>query len=212
MSQAMFQVPTEDFNVGPFAAGERTVNPHDVARLNADGNLIPQSRTFELVRVPLSVDILHERPWLLDSEISTIDGDLAGLSSIFMKPVIPLDLKEGTKSKKKLFKLSQMRHVLNKKLTTDGTLEAISSMTVHTHFLNVFRVGPPTIEIKTVSVPYTLRKSKAQRRCFGFVPMGKSQRFHATEQTLALIPNNPLKSRSPNVPSLLARVRIPLAM
>ena len=104
----MFQVPTENFDVRPFAAGERTINPHNVACLNADGYFISQSWTFELVRVPLSVHILHKWPWLLDSEIGTINGDFASLSLILTKPVLPLDLKKGRKSKKKLFKLSQV--------------------------------------------------------------------------------------------------------
>jgi hypothetical protein len=138
----MFQVQTEDVNVRPFAAGVQTINPHNVAHLNADGNFISQSWTLELVGVPLSVNILFKRPWLLDSEIGTINSDLAGVSSILMKPVLPLDLNEVRKRKKEVLtiKPSQMHHVLtvNKKLPRYGTLVAISSITVHTHFLNVF--------------------------------------------------------------------------
>jgi hypothetical protein len=38
----MLQVPTKYFEVGPFAALERTVDPNDVTRLNADGNFITE--------------------------------------------------------------------------------------------------------------------------------------------------------------------------
>jgi hypothetical protein len=98
----MLQVPTKDFEGGPFAALERTVDPNDVTRLNTDGNFITETWALELVRVPLFVDFLDERPGFLALTVGAINSDLTGLSSILTGPVLPYNLKDNGKSQKKL--------------------------------------------------------------------------------------------------------------
>jgi hypothetical protein len=81
----MFQVPSEDFHVGQFAAGKRTVNPHNVAWFECRyGNLIA-----------LSVGTFFTNGHgLLDSEIGTIDGDLLQVVflDLYEASVLPLDI------------------------------------------------------------------------------------------------------------------------
>jgi hypothetical protein len=103
----MFQAPMEDFDLRPFATGELIVDPHNVIHLNADGNLMSQAWTCELVRVPLLADICHKQSWPLNLEIGTIDANFAACSSILTEHVLPFDLKESSrKSMRQLFKPS----------------------------------------------------------------------------------------------------------
>ena len=81
---------TEDFDVWPTATGIRTIDPNDLPSLNADCDLISDTGAMELVRIPLGVEWMD----LSNSKVSSIDSDLASLSSITVESVLPANLWE----------------------------------------------------------------------------------------------------------------------
>jgi len=84
----MEKTVTEDLHIRPSTTGIRSIDPDNVASLNAKGNFIAHTGTFELVRVPL----FRPRKELLDAEVSSIDRELAKLSLVTTKAVLPSNL------------------------------------------------------------------------------------------------------------------------
>jgi hypothetical protein len=79
---------SEDFDVRPTTSRIWPIDPNNISTLNADSNLIPQTRLIEFVRVPFGA----ERVLLLNTEVGPIDSDLAGLATIIPEAVHPSDL------------------------------------------------------------------------------------------------------------------------
>jgi len=63
-------------------------NPHDFACLNTNTNLASQGWSIEFVRKPTGV----KRRWLANSEISSIESDLAGAANVTLESVVEVDL------------------------------------------------------------------------------------------------------------------------
>ena len=78
---------SKDPHVGPPTTRIGTVDPNDMASLNAHSDFISNAGAFVLVRPPFLVDRLPIRP-----KVRTINCGLALLASITAKAIGPFDL------------------------------------------------------------------------------------------------------------------------
>jgi len=87
-SQCFIQTISADGKIGPVSWSTGTIDPDNPTSLNADANLMPETRMLELLGVPLAA----ERSWLIDLEISSINSNQAKGSNVVLVAVFPLDL------------------------------------------------------------------------------------------------------------------------
>jgi len=195
------ELSRKDLDVRPPTTRERTIDPNNLASLDADSNLASCARSFVLVTAPL----LAERMGLVDSEVGSINSDQAGLAAIVGKSVLPSHPAEqqqkGVRQHQlKLHKEKQTRDAAdNATRTTIGERPETATSIFRTHFRHVLRVVP-TLELDTHSLPQTLRKWRAHSRCFGFpllgrVPLRSSFR-HRSTQVLGATPKSERKACS----------------
>jgi len=85
--QLLLQSISKDVDVRPGATRKGSVDPNDVASYDAHRHLVPVTRAFELVGIPVP-------PWMLlwQAKISSINRYLASLAGIADVPVGPEDL------------------------------------------------------------------------------------------------------------------------
>lgn len=88
-AKRFFKNVRKDCEIWPLATSERSLDPHDIARLDANGNLIAQTRSLELMRKPL----LTEWSRFVNLEIGTINRDQAYLVPIITESVFPANLR-----------------------------------------------------------------------------------------------------------------------
>jgi len=84
------ELSCKDFDVGPPTAWKMTIDPNNLASLDADSNLASDARSFALVRVPLFV----KRTGLVDFEVGPINSGQAGLDAAIAELVPPSNLKQ----------------------------------------------------------------------------------------------------------------------
>jgi len=84
------ELSCKDFDVRPPTTWKRSIDPNNLASLDADSNLAPHARSFVLVRVPLFAEWMG----LIDSEVGSINSDQAGLAAVVGKSVLPSNLKQ----------------------------------------------------------------------------------------------------------------------
>lgn len=71
-----------------FPTRKWAIRPHDITALDGNANLIPQTRTFELVRKPS----FPKWFWLVDPKVSSINWNFARLSWIIDETIVPFYL------------------------------------------------------------------------------------------------------------------------
>ena len=79
----MLQVAPKDFDVRPASTGKLTVNPADVTGLDANTNLISETRTVELLGEPPTAKWLGFQDWA----IRAIHGHLASPALVVAESV-----------------------------------------------------------------------------------------------------------------------------
>lgn len=88
-SKHLFDLESKNLQVRPTASFEGASEGDNPAGLNAHPDLVPQARSFELVRVPALV----KRSEFQDFKVCAIDGDEAPLTVVKVKAILPFDLR-----------------------------------------------------------------------------------------------------------------------
>ena len=87
-TQHVLQPGTKDVEIWPSPTLEGTIVRHNVTGLDADADLVPQTRPVELVRVPLR----REGKLLQYLEVNTINRHQTPLVLVVAKTILPADL------------------------------------------------------------------------------------------------------------------------
>jgi hypothetical protein len=100
-----------NLDITPLTTGERPIDPHYPSCLDTHSNLVPDSCSVELGRVPLLV----EGPRLPDPEVRTIHRNLAPAAIVIDESILPFYLSQrcgsGSKSESSDSSLSRKRPV-----------------------------------------------------------------------------------------------------
>ena len=87
-TQHVLQPGAKDAEIYPFPTLKGTIERDNVAGLDTDANLVPQTRPIGLVRVPLP----REGPWLQDLKVNTINCHEASLIRVVAETILPANL------------------------------------------------------------------------------------------------------------------------
>ena len=78
----------EYLHIRPSTTRIRSIDPDNVASLNAKSYFVANTGTFKLVRVPPLV----KRSWFQDFKVRAIDGNQTVLIVVVVQAILPLDL------------------------------------------------------------------------------------------------------------------------
>jgi len=87
--QLLLQNGTKDVQIRPCITFKRTTERHDITCSNADTNLIAQTRSIELVRVPF----LFKRKLLQDFKVNSINGHQSTFILVIAEAILPDNLR-----------------------------------------------------------------------------------------------------------------------
>jgi hypothetical protein len=86
--QLVNEAVTADSNIRPRPTWIWSINPYNPASLDSNANFVAHSRSIVLFRKPFGI----ERLWLLDLEISSINGHPAAAPIVSSLSILPIDL------------------------------------------------------------------------------------------------------------------------
>ena len=97
-AKVALQLALEDAQVAHLSTGEGAVEGDNIASLDADGQLVPETSLFGLVAVEAGINIIVPGPGFLDGAVCSIHSDEATIAGVSGVSVLPADLNKKKKS------------------------------------------------------------------------------------------------------------------